>query len=129
MCIQWQMGAVDGQIILKSHFQFAIVRSGDRPQACPKQAVMHDQQIRTLRDGHLKDRLAGIHRRGHLRHRPRIFYLQAIQCIRIVAIVRDAEQGILIIHDFFKLHGRTIPHFPVHWPHPPLLPLRRDELA
>ena len=53
---------------------------------------MHDEEIRSGGDRHLKNGLARIHRHGNLRNNPGVLQLQAIECIRVVVEFRDAQQ-------------------------------------
>lgn len=108
MRIEWQMGAVNGQIVLNRQFQLSIAGSGRRLQATPKQPVMDDQQVRTRLDRHAEDRFAGIHRRSHPVNRAGVFQLEAVERIGMVIELQDTEQIILILHDFFELHLPSI---------------------
>ena len=90
MKIEREMGAVEREVVLERELQRAM-RARDRLQPRPEQTVMHDEQIYLLLDRHLHRPPRGIHRGADLRHRAGVLNLQAVERVRVILDLGEAQ--------------------------------------
>tara|TARA_B100000405_G_scaffold70234_1_gene48225 strand:+ start:1361 stop:1834 length:474 start_codon:yes stop_codon:yes gene_type:complete len=96
--IQWQVGTVDGEVVLHEFADEVALLARPWLLRAPKQAVMDDQQVGLGLDGLAHGGKGGIHGGGNAADLAVVFDLQSVH-------------GAVVIGDFINLQGAiAVPH-------------------
>lgn len=89
MGVQREVGAVEGHVGLEEEAEFSVGGTRGRGKSSPEKPVVDDQEV-NARGGRIGDHsLAGIHGSADAGQAARILDLEAVECIRVIAVGGD----------------------------------------
>src|SRR5207249_1834347 len=109
MQIEWEMSAVNGEIIFERELQLPAQRFGDGTQARPKHSMVNNEQVSAALRAFLQSAAGEIHRRRNFRYLAGILQLQAVERILVILNFAKPQIGIAITNDLVQ-RGHII-HF------------------
>src|SRR6476660_3379586 len=110
MQIEWEMNAVNGEIIFERKLQLPAQRFGHGTQARPKHSVMNKEQVSAALRAFLQSAAGDIHCRRNFLYRARILQLQTVERILVILNFAKPQIRIAITDNFVQSsHTMTLP--------------------